>query len=410
MTEPDPNPPTGAGSQAGREPGIRSILMAHPGAEMYGSDRVFLESATALDAGGWNVTVALPNPGPLAEELAVRGIRVVVAPGVVLRKSSLRPSGLVGLLLGLLRTIPSQWRAIRHGDYDVVYVSTLTIPTWLLLARILGPTTVCHIHEAETSTPALVRLLLALPLLAAHRVVFNSDFSRDVVSSSVGLIRRRGEVILNPVEGPRSPRPARSEPAPPVRLLYVGRLSERKGPQVAIRSIEVLRRAGTEARLDLFGSAFAGNEPFEADLLREVEDLGLDEHVTFHGFVADVRPAMEASDIVVVPSILDESFGNAAVEGVLAARPVVVSRSGGLAEAVRGYPSARSFEVGNASALSDAVQDMLDDWPRVRSEAVHDAEVARLRHGTGRYARELDGSMREAAARRDAARRRRTSR
>ena len=41
-----------------------SLLVAHPGAELYGADRVLLESATAL-ATHFDVTVALPGPGPL---------------------------------------------------------------------------------------------------------------------------------------------------------------------------------------------------------------------------------------------------------------------------------------------------------------------------------------------------------
>jgi hypothetical protein len=66
-------------------PGPRpSLLVVHPGAELYGADRVLLESATALSA-AFDVTVALPGPGPLVGELESRGVRVELCPMPVLR-------------------------------------------------------------------------------------------------------------------------------------------------------------------------------------------------------------------------------------------------------------------------------------------------------------------------------------
>ena len=53
--------------------GNRAVLFAHPSADMYGSDRVLLESLTAMVARGWRVDVALPDQGPLVPEIEARG-------------------------------------------------------------------------------------------------------------------------------------------------------------------------------------------------------------------------------------------------------------------------------------------------------------------------------------------------
>lgn len=386
---------------------MTSILMAHPGAELYGSDRVFLESARALAAHGWNVTVVLAGPGPLVGELGDADIRVVLHPTGVIRKSAMNPRGLLRLAADVLRSVPGQIRTIRSGRFDVVYVSTLTIPSWLILGRLAGSTTVCHVHEAETAAPDVVRRTLALPLLAARGLVFNSRFAQRMLTQSLSRAAD-SDVILNPLDGPGDPQPAREQLTPPLRILFVGRLSERKGPQVLVRALEVLRRGGTDAHLELLGAVFDGNEGFEQDLRDEVRRRQLDDHVTFSGFVPDVWPSLERSDIVVVPSTLDETFGNAAVEAVLAARPVVVSRAGGLPEAIDGYRSARVVPVDDPTGIADAVSEMSSNWDRVRLEALDDASTAAVRHSSGRYAEELDATLR-AAARRDAARRRRTS-
>ncbi|MCU1552693.1 MAG: wcoF, partial [Arthrobacter sp.] len=67
------------------------VLMAHPGAELYGADRVFLESVAAVANHGAAVTVVLPQTGPLVGELERLQVTVLFCPTPVLRKSMLRP-------------------------------------------------------------------------------------------------------------------------------------------------------------------------------------------------------------------------------------------------------------------------------------------------------------------------------
>ena len=50
----------------------RTVLVAHPNAELYGSDRVMLETVAAFRERGWSVEVSLPCVGPLVEELQGR--------------------------------------------------------------------------------------------------------------------------------------------------------------------------------------------------------------------------------------------------------------------------------------------------------------------------------------------------
>ena len=51
----------------------QTVLVAHPGAELYGSDRVLLESVSALVVDGWRVVVTVPGSGPLLAAIFERG-------------------------------------------------------------------------------------------------------------------------------------------------------------------------------------------------------------------------------------------------------------------------------------------------------------------------------------------------
>ena len=169
----------------------RSVLIAHPGAELYGSDRVMLETVTGLVDGGWTVVVTLPVAGPLIVEVERRGGRVVLCRAPVLRKSALRPQGFLRLMADAVLGLAPAISLIRSTHCDLVFVNTITIPGWLLLGRLLGRATVCHVHEAEGSAPLPLRRVMTLPVLAAHRILVNSRFSRAVLVASIPRIARR---------------------------------------------------------------------------------------------------------------------------------------------------------------------------------------------------------------------------
>ncbi|WP_227497105.1 glycosyltransferase [Planctomonas psychrotolerans] len=364
-------------------------MVAHPSADLYGSDRVMLESVRGFVDGGARVIVTLPAPGPLVPEILARGATVAYSSTPVLRKSMLRPVAFLGLIVRGARDLVRSLLFLRRHRPDVVYVSTVTIPLWLLAARLGGVRTVCHVHEAEGSAPRLVRLVLALPLVLAHTVITNSEYSRAVVTGSVPALTRRTRTIYNGVPGPDSAPPARVDIDGPLRVLYVGRLSPRKGVDLLIPAAGMLRERGIDVHVSLVGAVFPGYEWYETDLRDLVRDSGLEHAITFAGFQPSVWDALRAADVVVVPSRLDEPFGNTAVEAVLAARPVVVSDTSGLREAAAGYASAVFVPADDAEAIADALQRIHDEWTARRDAAVADSGIASTRHSLTTYRRAM---------------------
>ncbi len=374
-----------------------TVLIAHPSADLYGSDRVMLETVTALAERGRRVVVTLPAAGPLVPEIEARGGEVRLCPSPVLRKSALSPVGLIKLGLEVLRSIPPGVRLIRSLQPEVLYVSTITVPLWFLLGRVLRQTVVGHVHEAERSASPLIRKGLAAPLLAAHKLVVNSRFSLGVLGESFAALGRRSVVVYNGVPGPAAVVPARTPLAPPTTLLYIGRLSPRKGPQVAIEALRILRERGHDVRLNLVGAVFPGYEWFEAELRTQTATADLTEHVTFTGFQADIWAAVAAADIVLVPSQGDEPFGNTAVEAVLASRPVIASASSGLLEAVDGYRSAQSVPPADIDGWVIAIERVLTDWEFFATAAATDAGLAADRHAPAGYRDRLAAELLTAA-------------
>ena len=383
-----PREPTAEASSAklpaGRLAGVR-VLVAHPGAELYGSDRVVLESVTAMTGAGAVVVVTLPESGPLVGRLERAGATVVLEPALVLRKRMLRPRNWPSAMAATLRAVGASRRLLRPPP-ALVYVSTITLPLWPVLARMRGIPVVTHIHEAEAEASRIMLMALFGPHLLATTTVTNSEFSRSIVARASAPLARRTHVIYNGVAGPVSATRTRvSLEGRPVRLTYLGRLSPRKGTDLVIAAAAELVDDGVDVEVDLIGEAFDGYGWFVDALHRAVADRGLESRVRFLGFRDDVWAELRLADIVVIPSRVGEPFGNTAVEAALAARPLIVGESSGLLEATQGLPGVHLVEPGDASAIADAVRDIIAHWPEQRAQAEASARVASLRFDPQRY-------------------------
>lgn len=359
------------------------VLVVHPSSDLYGADRMLLESVRQLVDAHGDVVVAVPGPGPLVPRLLAAGARVEQVFSLVLEKRHLEPRHWPALVRDTAAGLLPALRTLRRLRPRAVYVSTEVLPVWPLLARWAGSHVVVHVHEAELEMPALIRLGLALPVLPAHRVLVNSECTLACLVEAVPRLANRSTVVLNGVAGPGNPRPARPELDGQLRIVYVGRLSERKGVHLLVEALRLLEERGVNAVLDLVGDVVPGKEWYGEQLRGTIETAGVSHRVRFRGFHDDVWPWMEAADVVVVPPVVTEAFGNTAVEAVLAARPVVVADHTGLREAVGSYScvaGADTMAPDAASQLADAFTAVADAWPRFRAAAVADAPVARRRH------------------------------
>lgn len=377
----------------------RRVLLVHPSPDLYGSDRMLVESVRALRVGGAEVTVAVPEDGPLVPLLRGAGAHVLFVETVVLRKAFLRPRGLLTLAAVAARTLVPMVRAVRRTRADLVYVNTLTLPGWLLAARLAGRPALCHVHEAEDGVGRVVGAGLHAPLLLAGRVLVNSASAERGVVGALPLLRSRVRLLYNGVQGPAGrPAPAREQLSDPVRLVLVGRLSPRKGTDVAVRAVAELREAGVDAVLDLVGEVFPGYEWFAQQLRSTAAELGVEDRVQFSGFRDDVWPALRAADVVLVPSRV-EPFGNVAVEAALARRPVVAAAVQGLTEIVQHGSTGLLVPPDDPGALARAVQHLVEDWPAAREMADRAEHDAHRRFSPDAYADALRKAASGAAPR-----------
>lgn len=147
------------------------------------------------------------------------------------------------------------------------------------------------------------------------------------------------------------------------RLLAVGRLVEKKGFRYLIDAMPAIRNAIPDVRL-----AIAGDGPLRGALEKRCRTAGLDDIVRFLGPLdrAAVAQAMTSSDLFVGPSVVDasgdtEGQGVVFIEAMACGLPVVATTVGGIPDVVEHRVTGVLVAPRDATALADAVTDLLRD-------------------------------------------------
>jgi UDP-glucose:(heptosyl)LPS alpha-1,3-glucosyltransferase len=140
--------------------------------------------------------------------------------------------------------------------------------------------------------------------------------------------------------------------------LFVGGEWERKGLDLAIRSLGRLRRAG-RLRLAVAGSGD------EAKYTQMASTLGVGPNVLFLGSLAETAPLYAAADVFLMPSRY-EAFSLVMLEAAAAGVPIVASRANGVCDFLEDGVSALIVE-NKVCEIARALRALLCD-PRFRAE------------------------------------------
>ena len=140
-------------------------------------------------------------------------------------------------------------------------------------------------------------------------------------------------------------------------VVFTGRLEWEKGVHTLIDALPRLRRQVPGVHL-----VIAGRGSADTQLIEQVRAKRLQRRVSFLGWLPEeqLHALVAAADAVVVPSLY-EPFGIVALEAASVGAPLVVARTGGLAELVEDGVTGRTFMPGSSVELSGALSQVLLD-------------------------------------------------
>lgn len=135
---------------------------------------------------------------------------------------------------------------------------------------------------------------------------------------------------------------------------FIGRIHPDKGIETLLRAMDHLASRGHRIQLLLVGSDEG------ADIDQSIEALRDRVPVYVEGFAEDVRGALNAMDVLVLPS-RREGFPNVVLEAAAMEIPSVVSDATGCRDAVIHRVTGRIARTGDAVSFADEIGDLLAD-------------------------------------------------
>jgi len=149
---------------------------------------------------------------------------------------------------------------------------------------------------------------------------------------------------------------------PPL-IIAVGRLIPKKGFGDLIRACALLGERGKSFRCEIIGEG-----PLENELSRQIDKLCLQNNVVLAGAKpqTQLRGRLAAANVFVLPSVIDSDGGmdnlpTVIMEAMAAGLPIVSTNIGGIPEMVIENETGFLVQSGNAAAMADAIETVIND-------------------------------------------------
>lgn len=229
-------------------------------------------------------------------------------------------------LRDLYRTSLALVDICRTAGVDIVHSNGLKAHFINVVARKLGgPPSVVHLRDiantrSERLTWSLLRRLADHVVLVSRATWFESSLPSNV------------SVIHNGFKVAEENREAGL--AENLTVGFVGRIHPFKGLHLLIEWFAKAIEQGFDGRLSVRGSFASETPDYEDQIKNAVETFGLQDRVSFEGFVPEPERVYAGLDLIVVPSIVPEPFARSVLEAMGRGLTVIGYPSGGTAEMI----------------------------------------------------------------------------
>lgn len=312
---------------------------------------------------GYEVHTAAPDL--LADEETCGWLRQkgAVTHDVSLARTGLNPVadiGFLGQFFRLTRWVKPQvflGYTVKPVVWGILAAWLARVPQRVALVTGLGYAFTGEAHGRRAVIQRIARSLYALALRRATLVLFqNEDDRRDfqrlgILSGKVpsGIVNGSGVDTRHFADTPL--------PDGPLVFLLIARLLGDKGIREYIEAAKHLRADWPEAQFHLVGGVDSN-----PDGITEEEVIGWHENgwVTWVGEMRDVRPAIAASHVYVLPSYR-EGMPRTVLEAMSMGRPIITTDAPGCRQTVEDGINGVLVPVAHASALQAAMEGFLKD-------------------------------------------------
>lgn len=282
---------------------------------------------------------------------------------VSLARTGLNPYAdikLLGQLRGLIRQLKPDiflGYTIKPVIWGVLAASFARVPTRVALITGLGYAFTGKGTGRRRWVQRIARHLYAFALSRATLILFQNEDDRDDFKR-MGIIS--GKVPTGVVNGSGVDTAHFAKvalPDTPITFLLIARLLGDKGIREYAKAAMHLRKTHPQARFELVGGLDSNPDGIAQEEVEGWHQAGI---INWAGELSDVRPAIAASHVYVLPSYR-EGTPRTILEAMAAGRPIITSDAPGCRQTVEAGVNGFLVPVGDVNGLQQAMAKFLND-------------------------------------------------
>lgn len=316
-----------------------SVLVINGSADLYGSGRILLQVLTTLSPR--KVILVVPHKGPLTDIIEhnkeYANIEVIALPHLPLvSRKMATPSGALSVITKMRQAKKSIREIIKTHQVEWAFVNTLACFMPLRILRSLKVKTLLHVHEMLEHDKLLTRSITKYAVAWANKVIAVSDPVRENLFRSCRPADQSKVItVLNGIPDKFAPSFNRANEDNKVVITYFGRIIILKGIWFLLDTIALLpEQVINKCTFKIFGGPAPGGEALIEKLENDIAAHPARNAISFGPFVSDVTEELNKSDVIVVPSLLKDSFPTTVLEALSAGKPVIATNTGGAKQSI----------------------------------------------------------------------------
>jgi glycosyltransferase involved in cell wall biosynthesis len=338
------------------------ILFVITSSGIGGAEKVLYHTCTLLDPERYAVSIcSLKEKGHIARDAETAGIEVrcfTMADGEGFFGWISSLAALFRLTGYLIKARPMIVHSFlfRANIISRIAAFLARIPLVISSVRVMGGEK-DYYHTIEKVTSCMVDHYISVSDSVKEYLIEKANILPEKITTIYNGVTLNGQIPKGKggVPGPFGLGPNDSV------VLSVGRFHRQKGYDYLIRAITTVKREVPTVKVLIVGE---GEE--ENDLKNLVKSLDLRKEVIFPGLCRDVGNILNFTELFVLPSLW-EGMPNAVLEAMAAAKPVVATRVGGVAELVVNGETGILVPPEDPDALARAMVDLLQNTEKANS-------------------------------------------
>lgn len=143
-------------------------------------------------------------------------------------------------------------------------------------------------------------------------------------------------------------------------ILMIGNFAHNKGQKEYIKAAnELLQDKSLPIHFSIIGNIY--DSPYYEECMQYMKEQGIEEYFTIYHGLHNAYEYIDMFDVLVVPSMYDESFGLISLEAMASERPVVAYACGGIPEVVQNTRNGLVVPIGASQKMAEAIKWLVEN-------------------------------------------------